>query len=119
MESINLNGISFRWSDDQLVVTTARGQDILSAANAAQLLDFLQLHQQEMYAGEQGRELPPWARDERRYVSGTIEHQSLRLEERVPHSFLQREIQAVRGPGFPCRNHHCAILSHRSLLTVC
>ena len=81
MESINLNGISFRWSDDQLVMTTAHGQDILSAANAAQLLDFLQLHQQEMYAGEQGRELPPWARDDQRYVTGSIEHQAPQIEE--------------------------------------
>jgi hypothetical protein len=79
MESINLNGVSFRWNDGQLLITTVRGQDLLSATGAAQLLDFLLLHQQEIYAGEQGRELPPWARDERRYVSGSIEHP--RLEE--------------------------------------
>lgn len=81
MESINLNGVSFRWSDGQLLITTARGQDLLSAASAAQLLDFLQLHQQEIYAGEQGRGLPSWAMDETRYVAGSVEYQAPRLEE--------------------------------------
>jgi hypothetical protein len=80
MESINVNGVSFRWHDGQLLITTARGQDCLSATSAAQLLDFLLLHQQEIYAGEQGRELPAWARDETCSIAGSIEHQAPRLE---------------------------------------
>jgi hypothetical protein len=81
MESINVNGVSFRWSDGQLLITTARGQDILAGSQVAQLLDFLQFHQQEIYAGEQGRGLPSWAMDETRYVAGSVEHQAPRLEE--------------------------------------
>jgi hypothetical protein len=81
MDSINVNGVSFRWSDDQLLITTAHGQDCLSATSAAQLLDFLLLHQQEIYAGEQGRELPAWARDETRFIAGSIEQQVPRVEE--------------------------------------
>ncbi len=81
MESITVNGVSFRWSDGQLLITTARGQDILAGSQVAQLLDFLQFHQQEIYAGEQGRGLPLWARDEARYVAGSVEHQPSRLEE--------------------------------------
>jgi hypothetical protein len=81
MESINVNGVSFRWSDGQLLITTARGQDILAGSQVAQLLDFLQFHQQEIYAGEQGRGLPSWAMDETRYVVGSVEHQAPQLEE--------------------------------------
>jgi hypothetical protein len=81
MDSITVNGVSFRWSDDQLLITTAHSQDLLSAGSAAQLLDFLLLHQQEIYAGEQGRELPAWARDETRSIAGSIEQQVPRLEE--------------------------------------
>ena len=81
MDSITVNGISFRWSDDHLLITTAHGQDCLSAGSAAQLLDFLLWHQQEIYAGEQGRELPAWARDETRFIAGSIEQQAPRVEE--------------------------------------
>jgi hypothetical protein len=82
MDSINVNGVSFRWSDGQLLIMTAHGQDLLSATSAAQLLDFLLVYQQEIYAGEQGRELPAWARDETRSIAGSIEHQAPRpLEE--------------------------------------
>jgi hypothetical protein len=81
MESINLNGVSFRWSDGQLLITTARGQDILAGSQVTQLLDFLQFHQQGIYVSEQGRGLPPWAIDETRYVEGLVEHQAPQLEE--------------------------------------
>jgi hypothetical protein len=81
VDSINVNKVSFRWSGGQLLITTTHGQDLLSATSAVQLLDFLLVHQQEIYAGEQGRKLPTWAREERRYVPGSIEQQAPRLEE--------------------------------------
>lgn len=46
MESITLNGITFRWNDDDLIITTQTGQELLTGSDAALLLDFLQLHQQ-------------------------------------------------------------------------
>jgi hypothetical protein len=58
-----------------------RGHDILAGSQVAQLLDFLQFHQQEIDAGEQGRGLPSWARNETRYVAGSVEHQVPQLEE--------------------------------------
>jgi hypothetical protein len=79
MESINLNGVTFRWHDGQLLITTSHGQSVLAASQVAQLLDFLQFHQQSIYAGEQG--LPSWAIGDTRYVAGTVEHQAMRLKE--------------------------------------
>ncbi len=81
MEGINLNGISFRWSEDQLLITTAHGQDILVGSQVAQLLDFLQSHQQSIYAGDQGQGLPEWVQDHTRYATGQIVNQVPRLKE--------------------------------------
>jgi hypothetical protein len=72
MESITLQGITFRWNGDELLITTSTGQQSLSGSDAAQLLDFLQYRQQQLYAAEQGRELPQWARPSGRYVNGQI-----------------------------------------------
>jgi len=58
-----------------------RGQDILAGSHVAQLFDFLQFHQQGIYASEQGRGLPPWAMDETHYVEGLVERQAPQLEE--------------------------------------
>ncbi len=41
METINVNGISFRWNGDQLLITTRHGQDLLSGSDAGLLLDFV------------------------------------------------------------------------------
>jgi len=81
MDSINVNGVSFRWMESQLLITTAHGQDLLSAGSAAQLLDFLLMHQLEMDVTEPIHELPAWARDERGSVTGSVEHQAPCLEE--------------------------------------
>jgi hypothetical protein len=52
MESINLNGVTFRWHDGQMLITTPHGQSVLASSQVAQLLDFLQSHQQRIYADE-------------------------------------------------------------------
>ncbi len=80
MEGINLNGVSFRWSEDRLLITTAHGQDILAGSQVAQLLDFLQVHQQRIYRHEQNRDLPSWVQDHARYDTGQIVDQVPRLK---------------------------------------
>jgi hypothetical protein len=83
MSSITLHGITFRWNNEKLVITTSAGQQQLSGEDAAQLLDFLLHHQQDFYATEQARELPAWARQSGRFVNGSlIERQSRALEKR-------------------------------------
>ncbi len=81
MEGINLNGVSFRWSEDRLLITTSHGQNMLAGQQVAQLLDFLQSHQQEIYAGEQGQGLPEWATNETRYAASTVSQQVPQLKE--------------------------------------
>ena len=78
--SITLDGVTFRWDGDALLVTTATSQKRLTGSSAARLLDFLQLIQQDLYAAEQARELPMWAHPPRTFVNGQVsEEQSLRL----------------------------------------
>ncbi len=82
MKSINLNGISFRWNGDQLLITSPHGQDLLSGSDAALLLDFLQAHQQEIYQAEQDQQLPSWARSGPRFVLREVAEEGPRqLEE--------------------------------------
>ena len=71
MESITLGGVTFRWNGDDLILTTRAGQELLTGSDAALLLDFLQLHQQEIFSAEQ-HQLPSWARPRDRYISGHI-----------------------------------------------
>ncbi len=81
MEGINLNGVSFRWSEDRLLITTSHGQNRLAGQQVAQLLDFLQSHQQRIYAAERSRDLPEWVQDHARYDTGQIIDQVPRLKE--------------------------------------
>jgi hypothetical protein len=82
MKTINLNGISFRWNGDQLLIPSPHGQDLLSGKDAGLLLDFLQAHQQEIYRAEQGRQLPNWAQSGPRFVLREVaEEEPRQLEE--------------------------------------
>jgi hypothetical protein len=83
MSSITLHGVTFRWNNEELVITTSAGQERLSGDDAALLLDFLQRHQQDLYGAEQSRGLPAWAREPGRFVNGSlIERQSRALEKK-------------------------------------
>lgn len=83
--SITLHGITFRWNNDELIITTRSGQERLSGDDAAQLLDFLMHRQQDLYGAEQSRGLPAWARQTERFVNGSlIERQSRALEKKEP-----------------------------------
>ena len=57
----------------QLLTTTAHGQDVLAGSQVAQQLDFLQFHQQEISASEQGSKLLSWAMNETHFVAGLLE----------------------------------------------
>jgi hypothetical protein len=83
MHSITLHGVTFRWNNEELIITTSSGQERLSGDDAALLLDFLQHHQQDLYSAEQSRGLPAWARQPGRFVNGhLIEPPSRALEKK-------------------------------------
>jgi len=50
--SITLGGLTFRWTDDQLIVTTPKGQYRLNAGETAQLLDFLYAQKDVIFDAE-------------------------------------------------------------------
>ena len=78
--SVTLDGVTFRWDGEELLVTTATSQKRLTGSSAATLLDFLLTLQQDLYSAEQARELPTWAHPPRTFVNGQVsEEQSLRL----------------------------------------
>ena len=54
MRSITLDGVTFRWDGQELLVTTANSQKRLTGSSAATLLDFLLVIQQDLYTAEQG-----------------------------------------------------------------
>lgn len=58
MNSITLDGVTFRWDEQELLVTTATSQKCLTGTSALQLSDFLLSIQQDLYTVEQARELP-------------------------------------------------------------
>ena len=63
MDSITTSGLTFRWADDHLVVTTPKGQYTLDAQGTAHLLDLLYAHKDEIFDAEAHREgLAAWAR---------------------------------------------------------
>ena len=59
--SVTLDGVTFRWDGEELLVTTATSQKRVTGSSAATLLDFLLAIQQDLYTAEQARELPTWA----------------------------------------------------------
>ena len=76
--SITLGGLTFRWADDQLVVTTPKGQDCLNASETAQLLDFLYARKDEIFDAEAHAEgLASWARQhsQQQFVIGSLNPQ--------------------------------------------
>jgi len=49
MNSITLDGVTFRWDGQDLLVTTATSQKRLTGSSALQLSDFLLSIQQDLY----------------------------------------------------------------------
>ncbi len=80
MNSITLDGVTFRWDGQEVLVTTAASQQRITGGNAARLLDFLQVIQQDLYTAEQARELPTWAHQANQFANGQVSvGQPLRL----------------------------------------
>ncbi len=79
MDSITLGGLTFRWSDNELIVTTPKGQDQLNASEAAQLLDFLYARKDELFDAQADTDgLASWARQHpvHQYVIGSLNPQT-------------------------------------------
>jgi len=65
--SITVGGLTFRWADDQLLVTTSKGQYRLNASETAQLLDFLYAQKDAIFDAE--------AHTEGQFVIGSLNPQ--------------------------------------------
>ena len=78
MDSIITSGLTFRWADDHLIVTTPKGQHTLDAQGTARLLDMLYAHKDEIFDAEAHSDgLAAWARQHpvQQYVVGTLNPQ--------------------------------------------
>lgn len=76
--SITVGGLTFRWADDQLLVTTLKGQYRLNASETAQLLDFLYAQKDEIFDAEAHTDgLAAWARQQsqQQFVIGSLNPQ--------------------------------------------
>lgn len=74
MESVTIGGLTFRWADTVLIITTPTGQHILNGRAAADLLTFLDINRDEIFAVDQANGTPDWAQPEPpgRYVIGSV-----------------------------------------------
>ena len=80
MKSITLDGVTFRWDGQELLMTTATSQKRVTGTSAFQLSDFLLSIQQDLYLVEQARDLPTWVRPPLRSANEqTSGEQPLRL----------------------------------------
>ena len=70
--TLALDGVTFRWDGEELLLITATDQKRLTGSSAARLLDFLMAIQQDLYTAEQARELPTWAHPSRHFVNGQV-----------------------------------------------
>ena len=75
MESITIGGLTFRWTENTLLITTPTGQHLLNGRAAADLLTFLDANRDEIFTVEQAGEVPGWAQSQvpSRYVIGSID----------------------------------------------
>jgi hypothetical protein len=83
MESITVGGLTFRWTDSVLIITTPTGQHMLNGRAAADLLTFLDVNRDEIFAVDQAKGTPDWAQPEPpgRYVIGSVLNEQ---EQRLP-----------------------------------
>ncbi len=80
MDSITVGGLTFRWSNNQLIVTAPKGQYRLNASEAAQLLDFLYAQKDKIFDAEAHTDgLASWARQhpQQQFVIGSLNPQSV------------------------------------------
>ena len=70
--TLALDGVTFRWDGEELLLPTATNQQRLTGSSAARLLDFLASIQQDLYTAEQARELPRWTHPSHQFVNGQV-----------------------------------------------
>ncbi len=78
MDSITTNGLTFRWADDHLIITTPQGQQTLDAQGTARLLDMLYAHKDAIFDTEAHLdEVASWARQHpvQQFVIGSLNPQ--------------------------------------------
>jgi len=79
MDSVTTNGLTFRWADDHLIVTTPKGQYTLDAQGTAHLLDLLYAHKDEIFDAEaHSVGLASWARQHpvQQFIIGSLNPQA-------------------------------------------
>jgi hypothetical protein len=83
MESITIGGLTFRWADSVLIITTPTGQHMLNSRATADLLTFLDVNRNEIFAVDQVNGTPDWAQPKPpgRYVIGSVLNEQ---ERRLP-----------------------------------
>ncbi len=78
MDCITTSNLSFRWTEDHLIVTTPKGQYHLNASETAHLLDLLYAHKDEIFDAEAHTDgLAAWAHEHpvKQYVLGSLNPQ--------------------------------------------
>jgi len=81
MESITVGGLTFRWTENTLLITTPTGQHLLNGRAAADLLTFLDANRDEIFTVEQAGEVPGWAQSQApgQFVIGSVSEQERQL----------------------------------------
>ena len=97
MESVTVGGLTFRWTDSVLMITTPTGQHLLNRQAAANLLVFLDANRDEIFTVDQAGEVSEWAQPQEsdRSVIGNITQQ----ERRLPAASTDRRHRSRRGRG--------------------
>ncbi len=80
MESVTVGGLTFRWTDNVLMITTPTGQHLLNGRAAADILVFLDANRDEIFTVDQAGEVSEWAQSQGsgRSVIGGITQQERR-----------------------------------------
>ncbi len=97
MESVTVGGLTFRWTDNVLMITTPTGQHVLNGRATADVLVFLDANRDEIFTVDQAGEVSEWAQPQEpdRSVIGNITQQ----ERRLPAASTDRCHRSRRGRG--------------------
>ncbi|HYU75078.1 MAG TPA: hypothetical protein VEL31_20615 [Ktedonobacteraceae bacterium] len=81
MESMTVGGLTFRWADNTLLITTPTGQHLLNGRAAADLLTFLDANRDEIFTAEQTGSVPEWAQPQAsgQFVIGSVSSEQRQL----------------------------------------
>ncbi len=94
-------GLTFRWADGRLIITTPKGQHMLDAQGTAQLLDWLYGQKDEIFDAEasQGDGRAEWAHQypPQHYVVGSLNPQPLKQAASEPPLSLEEGRARLRG----------------------